>query len=128
VPRDYLAQRIWWVEQFAYLLDQLAARPEDGATMLDHSLVLLATVAGLCQISRYDADRWGDFWRFTATSAERLARSVFAEVEVQSYGNVLGAKALLDGLAVEELPDPSLLDDLDLDYPVVLGIRATGHS
>lgn len=41
--RDYLAQRVWWVEQFAYLLDQLAARPEDGATMLDHSLVLLAT-------------------------------------------------------------------------------------
>ena len=41
--RDYLAQRVWWVEQFAYLLDQLAARPEDGGTMLDHSLVLLAT-------------------------------------------------------------------------------------
>jgi len=41
--RDYRAQRTWWVEQFAYLLDQLAARPEDGATMLDHSLVLLAT-------------------------------------------------------------------------------------
>ena len=41
--RDYLAQRRWWVEQFAYLLDQLAARPEDGATMLDHSLVLLCS-------------------------------------------------------------------------------------
>ena len=27
--------------QFAYLLDQLAARPEGGGTMLDHSLVLL---------------------------------------------------------------------------------------
>ena len=41
--RDYLAQRVWWVQQYAYLLDQLAARPEDGGTMLDHSLVLLAT-------------------------------------------------------------------------------------
>ncbi|MFO0725924.1 MAG: DUF1552 domain-containing protein [Myxococcota bacterium] len=41
--RDYLEQRRWFVSQFAYLLDQLAARPEDGGTMLDHSLVLLCT-------------------------------------------------------------------------------------
>lgn len=41
--RDYLAQRRWFVEQFAYLLDQLAARPEGDGTMLDHSLLLLCT-------------------------------------------------------------------------------------
>ena len=41
--RDYLAQRRWFVEQFAYLVDQLAARPEDGGTMLDHSLLWLCT-------------------------------------------------------------------------------------
>lgn len=41
--RDYLAQRRWFVEQFAYLIDQLAARPEDGGTMLDHSLLWLCT-------------------------------------------------------------------------------------
>lgn len=41
--RDYLEQRRWWVTQYNYLLDQLAARPEDGGTMLDHSLVLLCT-------------------------------------------------------------------------------------
>lgn len=41
--RDYFAQRRWWVAQFAYLLQQLKARPEDGGTMLDHSLVLLCT-------------------------------------------------------------------------------------
>lgn len=39
----YLRQRRWFVEQFAYLLGQLQARPEDGGTMLDHSLVLLCT-------------------------------------------------------------------------------------
>ena len=33
----------WWVEQFVYLLAQLAARPEGDGTMLDHSLVLLCT-------------------------------------------------------------------------------------
>jgi len=40
---DYVKQVTWWVEQYAYLLSQLAARPEDGGTMLDHSLVLLCT-------------------------------------------------------------------------------------
>jgi len=27
--------------------------------------VLLATFPGISQISRYDMDRWGDYWRFT---------------------------------------------------------------
>ncbi|MGE5186158.1 MAG: DUF1552 domain-containing protein [Acidobacteriota bacterium] len=40
---DYVKQVKWWVEQYAYLLSQLAARPEDGGTMLDNSLVLLCT-------------------------------------------------------------------------------------
>ena len=33
----------WWVAQFAYLLEQLAARPEDDGTMLDYSLCLLCS-------------------------------------------------------------------------------------
>jgi hypothetical protein len=41
--RDYVSQRTWWVEQLAYLLGALAARPEDAGTMLDYSLVLLCT-------------------------------------------------------------------------------------
>jgi len=44
--REYTAfvqQATWWAEQLAYLLGQLAARPEDGGTMLDHSLVLACT-------------------------------------------------------------------------------------
>ncbi|MEZ4381912.1 MAG: DUF1552 domain-containing protein [Nannocystaceae bacterium] len=40
---DYLKQRRWWVSQFSYLLDQLAARPDGDGTMLDTSLVLLCT-------------------------------------------------------------------------------------
>lgn len=40
---DYVKQRRWWVAQFAYLLDQLASRPEGETTMLDHTLVLLCT-------------------------------------------------------------------------------------
>ena len=39
----YDEQVKWWVGQYAYLLSQLAARPEGNGTMLDHSLVLLCT-------------------------------------------------------------------------------------
>ncbi len=39
----FVQQSAWWVEQLAYLLSQLAARPEDGGTMLDHSIVLACT-------------------------------------------------------------------------------------
>jgi hypothetical protein len=41
--RDYVSQRTWFVEQFAYLLDQLKQRPDGAGTMLDTSIVLLCT-------------------------------------------------------------------------------------
>jgi hypothetical protein len=41
--RDFVAQRRWWLEQFAYLLASLDQRPEGDGTMLDYSLVLLCT-------------------------------------------------------------------------------------
>jgi hypothetical protein len=41
--RAFAQQVKWWVEQFAYLLAQLAARPEGQGTMLDESLVLLCS-------------------------------------------------------------------------------------
>lgn len=41
----YVKQRRWWVEQFAYLLQQLKDRPdpEGGGSMLDTSIVLLCS-------------------------------------------------------------------------------------
>jgi len=87
--------------------------------------VLLATVSGIGQISRYDMDRWGDYWRFTTAAADRLFREVFTGgVETASYGNVLAATAFLQGLAVEDLPDPALLDERDDDYQLVVAIVA----
>lgn len=41
--RDYFAQRRYWVQQFAYLVDQLKQRPEGDGTMLDYSLVVLCS-------------------------------------------------------------------------------------
>jgi SAM-dependent methyltransferase len=103
---------------------EVQAAVAGAARLLRPGGVLLATVAGLCQVSRYDMDRWGDFWRFTSASCQRLFQPHFARVQVTGYGNVLAAKALLDGLAVEDLPDARLLDEADPDYPVVLGIEA----
>ena len=39
----YVQQRQWFVAQFAYLLESLAARPEGDGSMLDHSIVVLCT-------------------------------------------------------------------------------------
>ncbi len=111
-------------QTFNFIYD-LTAAVRGAAHLLRPAGVLLATVAGISQISRFDMDRWGDYWRFTSASCQRLFASAFARVEVVTFGNVLAAKALLDGLAVEDLPRPELLDRVDPDYQVVLGIEAT---
>ena len=87
--------------------------------------VLLATMSGISQISRYDMERWGEYWRFTTASAARLFEPLFTGgVEVGSRGNVLAAIAFLQGLAVEELPDPSLREVRDDDYQLVVTVVA----
>jgi SAM-dependent methyltransferase len=88
--------------------------------------VFLGTVSGISQISRYDMDRWGDYWRFTTLSLERVLSEVFgSNVEVKSYGNALAAQALLQGIAVEDLPDRGPLNVHDDDYQLIIGFRAT---
>lgn len=87
--------------------------------------VCLATFPGISQISRYDMDRWGDYWRFTDASARRMFGEVFgaANVVVKTHGNVLVACAFLHGLAQMELK-PAELDYRDTDYQVVITVRA----
>jgi hypothetical protein len=86
----------------------------------------LCTVSGISQISRYDMDRWGDYWRFTDLSIRLLMENVFGKgnVEAFTFGNALAATAFLKGLAVDDLPDRKLLDETDTDYQVTIGIRA----
>lgn len=91
--------------------------------------VLLATVAGISQISRYDMERWGDYWRFTTLSARRVFEECFpaANIEVQAYGNVLAVVAFLEGLAAVELRREEL-DHLDPDYELLITVRAVKPS
>ena len=88
---------------------------------------VLATVPGISQISRYDMDRWGDFWRFTDRSIRRLFTDAFGEhatVDVATHGNVAVATAFLQGRSLEEVP-PEQLDVVDPDYQVLVTVRAT---
>lgn len=86
---------------------------------------LLATLGGISQISRYDMDRWGDYWRFTVLSARLAFEEVFGQgnVQVASYGNVLSSISFLEGISAEEL-SPAELDYPDVDYQMLISIVA----
>jgi hypothetical protein len=87
--------------------------------------VLIATVAGVTQISRYDMDRWGDYWRFTTASAKKAFGDVFGEqnVTIDYHGNCYTAVCFLRGLCLEEIKKENLLAKAP-DYPVIITILA----
>jgi SAM-dependent methyltransferase len=87
--------------------------------------VLLLSVPGISQISPYDRDRWGEHWRFTPQSVQRLLVGVFDAdaVDVRGHGNVLAAIGFLHGLACEDLSAQEL-DYEDDRYPLLVTARA----
>jgi SAM-dependent methyltransferase len=91
--------------------------------------VVLATVPGIAQITRYDMQQWGEYWRFTTLSARLLFAEAFneAHVAVQSYGNVLTTIARLHGILATELRQDEL-DYIDPDYDVIISIRAVKRA
>jgi len=90
----------------------------------DHGIALV-TVSGISQISRYDYERWGDYWRFTDLSIKNAFCEVFGNdnVDVYVYGNVLSATAFLQGISAEELTEKELFYK-DQDYQVTICIKA----
>ena len=93
--------------------------------MLKDGGVGLITVAGISQISRYDMDRWGDYWRFTDLSIKKAFEEIFGEgnVDVETYGNVLATTAFLQGISAEELTKKELFYK-DKDYQMTITIKA----
>lgn len=87
---------------------------------------VLATFTGISQISRFDMDRWGDWWRVTSLSAHALfARAFPAEgIDLTTHGNVKLAAAFLHGLSAEEMR-PVDLEYADPDYELVITVCAT---
>jgi SAM-dependent methyltransferase len=86
--------------------------------------VLLATVPGITKISPPEDEQYGEWWHFTARSAQRLAEEAFGvgNVEARSYGNVLSAAGFLYGLAASDLT-PDELWARDRLYEVIVCIR-----
>jgi hypothetical protein len=99
---------------------------EGSNKLLKQGGCFLGTVSGISQISRYDMDRWGDYWRFTDLSVLLLMESVFGKgnVDIVTFGNSLAATAFLKGLAIDDIPNAEILDVKDKDYQVTIGIRA----
>ncbi len=87
--------------------------------------VLLLSAPGISQVSRYDMDRWGDYWRFTDLSIRKLLEEQFTKdnVTVESFGNVAAAAAFLHGLSADELT-ANQLEHHDVDYQMVIVARA----
>jgi hypothetical protein len=103
----------------------VASALQGSYRLLKKKGALLSTVSGISPISRYDMDRWGDFWRFTDKSIARLMLEAgFNDVKVSIFGNYFAAKSFLQGLAVEDISNIALLDVVDKDYQVTLGIAA----
>lgn len=89
----------------------------------------IITVAGLSQISRFDMDRWGDYWRFTDKSLKILLTEVFPEndVQIEIMGNVYSATMLLHGIALEEV-NIAKLAVKDDNYQVIIGAIITKND
>lgn len=88
--------------------------------------VLLVTVPGITQISRYDMDHWGEYWRFTSLSISRVFSDVFGEdrINTETFGNVLSSSAFLYGLSSKDLRI-SDLEYNDCDYELIITVKAT---
>lgn len=108
---DYVKQRTWFVEQFAYLLSQLAARPEGSGTMLDNSIVLLCSEISDGNTHSHDdmpfivagggggTLRTGRLFDFGGRRHADLLGTIahaMGDASVQTYGQ--GGQGLLSGL------------------------------
>ena len=98
--------------------------------LLSENGTFLGTVSGISQISRYDMDKWGDYWRFTDLSVLKLFEEVFGvgNVKINIYGNALAATAFIQGMAQEEILYNDLLMKSDPNYQIIIGIRAVKKS
>ena len=82
---------------------------------------LLATNPCISQISRFDMERWGDYWRFTPQSIIRLLENYFPKnnIQIEVLGNSLTSACFIQGIPCEKLR-PKELDHADQDYSVTI--------
>lgn len=81
--------------------------------------VILLTVSAITPVSRYDMDRWGYFWNFTAKGIISLFSFKEAECDIEEYGNFKAACAFLGGMSCIELTTEEL-EYKDEDFPIIV--------
>ncbi len=111
--------------QTLHLIYDMDAAIRTLCRILEPGGVLLATFPGISQISRYDMDRWGDYWRLTSASARRLFENRFIDADplnVEVFGNALSAIAFLQGISSNELKVHEM-DAHDPDYQLLIAVR-----
>ena len=123
VPENYYDAII--LTQVLHVLPDMGAALENVFAALVTGGVILATLPTITQVSRYDMDRWGDYWRVTDKAAKLLANKYIpgCRTKITAYGNHLTAIAALTGLAAEELTRYEL-EYFDPDYQILIGILA----
>ena len=83
----------------------------------------LITAHGIAQISLYDYRNWGEYWRFTEKTFQKIAEGLdIKEYIVNSYGNVKAATAMLYGMCYEDLPK-SVFEYDDEQYPIIICLK-----
>ncbi len=109
--------------QVLHILPDMESALQNVFSALIPGGVILATVPVITQVSRFDMERWGDYWRLTDKALELLADKNIpnGQTTVTAYGNHLTALAALTGLAAEELKE-SELEYFDPDYQILIGM------
>jgi hypothetical protein len=106
-------QTLNFIYEFSKAIDGLAY-------LLASNGVVLITVASISQISRFDMDRWGDYWRFTTQSIEKIfGERQFVVEHLEVYGNSLVAASFIRGMSAQELSRKQL-DYKDAEYPLTI--------
>ena len=87
--------------------------------MLNIDGTIFLTASSSMPISQFDAERWGDYWRFTPDAMHHLLENLDCEYQVESLGNFKSSVAFLCGLASEEMEE-SDLKEKDNRYPLLV--------
>lgn len=111
------------ITQTLMFLYDIQSAAQNIYKMLRPGGTALVTVAGISQVSRYDADNWGSYYCFHVDAVKRLFESYFRNdsIEIVTYGNVKTAVSLLYGLCCEDLEE-SDFQMCDPDYPLIIGV------
>ncbi len=111
-------------QTFQYI-DDLDAAARECHRILKPGGVLLVTLPCLGKVEGLETNVAGNFWRFTSHSAAYVFGKHFPPdaLTVESHGNALTGMAFWVGMAQENLPRRSLLEN-DPTFPVVITVRA----